>query len=211
MLLDKQAVTLRIDPPFTWTSGIRAPIYCDNRLLISFPEERRNIVQGFKELIAEKKLEFDVVAGTATAAIPWAAFLAYELNKPMVYVRPEPKGHGAGKQVEGTMPAGARVLIVEDLISTGGSSIKSALACQKEYTAKIVGVLAIFTYEMAKAKESFEKENIACFTLSNFFTLIDVAVASNYLSEDSKEEVLSWSSDPENWWKSIQASRLTQF
>ena len=123
ILLEKQAVKISTDPPFTWTSGMKSPIYCDNRLLISYPEERKKILEGFKNLIAENNLEFDVIGGTATAAIPWAAFLAFDLDKPMVYIRPKPKGHGAGRRVEGTMEKGSRVLIVEDLISTGGSSI----------------------------------------------------------------------------------------
>lgn len=199
ILLDKKAVTLSTNPPYTWTSGIKAPIYCDNRLLISYPEERRQVLEGFKKIIKENNLEFDVIGGTATAAIPWAAFLAQELNIPMVYIRPEPKGHGAGKQVEGTMENGSKILIVEDLISSGGSSLRSAEACVREYNTKIVGVVAIFTYEMKKAKDGFAEVDYPLHTLSNFSTLVNLASNTGYIGQDEKETVLSWSSDPDNW------------
>lgn len=199
ILLKLKAVNLSTNPPYTWTSGLKAPIYCDNRLIISYPTERQSIIDGFKDIIKQNNLSFDVIAGTATAAIPWAAFLAYELGTPMVYVRPEPKGHGAGKQVEGTMPKNARVLIVEDLISTGKSSIKSAEACEREFNAQIIGVLAIFTYEMEKGKNAFRVKKLPFFTLSNFSTLIEIASRTNYLAATEKENVLAWSKDPENW------------
>src|SRR3989338_9576666 len=154
-LLNIKAVQVRINPPFTWNTGLLAPIYCDNRLLISYPKERDLIIKGFKELIVSNNLQFDVIAGTATAGIPWASFLAMELNKPMVYVRAHPKDYGKTKQVEGFMPTGSRVLIVEDLISTGRSSLTSATACQREYNAKIAGVIAIFDYQMERAQQSF--------------------------------------------------------
>lgn len=199
ILLNIKAVTLSTNPPYTWTSGIKAPIYCDNRLLISYPEERAKIIAGFEKLIEENNLEFDVIGGTATAAIPWASFLAMKLNKPLVYIRPKPKDYGAGKQVEGTMPKGARVLIVEDLISTGGSSIRSGEACEREFDAKVVAVIAIFNYEMEKSKQEFSTKNIPLFTLSNFSTLIQVATEQNYLKPEDKENVLQWSKDPEHW------------
>ncbi len=161
------------------------------------------VVDGFKKLVQEKKLEFDVIGGTAMAAVPWASFLAYELNKPMVYIRPEPKDHGKGKQVEGMMPNGAHVLIVEDLISTGGSSLKSAAACLKEYNANVTDVLAIFNYEMTKAKDAFTNAGITLHTLSNFSTLINVAEQEKYLSNEEKNQAMSWSADPENWWNSL--------
>jgi orotate phosphoribosyltransferase len=203
ILLNNKAVTLSTNPPYTWASGIKAPIYCDNRLLISFPDDRKKIIDGFKELISEHKLRFDVIGGTAMAAVPWAAFLAYEIEKPMVYIRPEPKDHGKGKQVEGFMQKGARILIVEDLISTGGSSLKSRAACQREYDAQVIGVIAIFSYEMEKAKQAFAEASFPFYTLSNFSSLIDVATQSDYLKLKDKENVLKWSADPENWWVSI--------
>ena len=123
ILLDIGAVKVSINPPFTWTSGIKSPVYCDNRKLISHPSARKQIVESFVEMMREQNMKPEFLGGTATAAIPWAAFLAHELNLPMVYIRPEKKAHGAGRQVEGDLPSGKRVLIVEDLISTGGSSV----------------------------------------------------------------------------------------
>ena len=199
VLLERGAVRVCAEPPFVWTSGIRAPIYCDNRVLISFVEARNKIVEGFKNLIVENGLVFDVVGGTATAAIPWAAFLAAELEKPMVYVRPKPKGHGAGKQVEGTMDKGARVLIVEDLFSTGGSSIRSAEACVREFDAEVVGAVAIFTYEFEKARRGFEEAGISFFTLSCFSAL----VRELDISDEEKKMILGFSSDPDGWWDKI--------
>ena len=205
ILLKIKAVTVSTNPPYTWASGMKAPIYCDNRLLISYPEERRKIIDGFKKLIVDNNLQFDVIGGTAMAAVPWASFLAYELNKPMVYIRPEPKAHGRGKQVEGFMKPGSRVLIVEDLISSGGSSLKSAAACEREYQAHITNVIAIFNYQMNRSKQAFQATNISLQTLSNFSTLIDVATQENYLTPTEKEQALSWSEDPENWWTKISS------
>ncbi len=201
MLLAIKAVKVKVDPPFTWNTGLLAPIYCDNRLLISYPKERGLVVKGFKDLIKKNNLEFDVLAGTATAGIPWAAFLAAELNKPMVYVRAQPKDYGKAKQVEGFMEKGSRVLIVEDLISTGRSSLTSAKACQREYDAKIIAAIAIFDYQMQLAKQSFDDENINLLTLSNFSTLVKVAAEQKYLTDEEKNSALSWGTDPEAWHK----------
>lgn len=200
-LLDIKAVQVKVNPPFVWNTGFLAPIYCDNRLLISYPKERGLIVKGFKDLVVSNNLEFDVIAGTATAGIPWASFLAMELNKPMVYVRSHPKDYGKTKQVEGFMNNGSRVLIVEDLISTGRSSLTSAIACQKEYNAKIVGVLAIFDYQMKRAEESFRDAKIPLMALSNFSTLVQVATQENYISEEDKQSAMSWGADPDAWHK----------
>jgi len=198
-LLNIKAVKVSVNPPFKWNTGLLAPIYSDNRLTISYPKERRFILEEFKKVIKENNLDFDVIAGTATAAIPWASFLAWELDKPMVYVRAQPKDYGAQKQVEGTMPIGSRVLIVEDLISTGRSSLSSSAACKREFDANVVGVLAIFDYEMQKAKKAFGEANIIFYALSNFSTLIKVATENNYLTDEEKESALSWSKDPEAW------------
>jgi orotate phosphoribosyltransferase len=201
LLLDIKAVRVQVNPPFVWNTGLLAPIYCDNRLLISYPKERRLVVDGLRQLVADNSLEFDVIAGTATAGIPWASFLALELNKPMVYVRSQPKDYGKAKQVEGTMPEGSRVLIVEDLISTGRSSLTSATACQKEYGAKIVAVISIFDYEMDRARKSFGEEKISLFSLSNFSTLVEVAAKEKHLTEQEKENALSWGNNPDVWHK----------
>jgi orotate phosphoribosyltransferase len=201
LLLNIEAVKVNVNPPFTWNTGFLAPIYCDNRLVISYPKERSSVVNGFKDLIKENNLEFDVLAGTATAGIPWASFLATELDKPMVYVRAQPKDYGKAKQVEGFMEKGSRVLIVEDLISTGRSSITSAKACQREYDAKIVAVIAIFNYQMELAKQSFADANINLLALSNFSALVKVAAEKKYLTEEEKNNALSWGSNPEVWHK----------
>ena len=200
LLLDKQAVKISTNPPFTWTSGIKSPIYCDNRLLISYPDARSVVLAGFKALIEKEKLEFDVIGGTSTAAIPWAAFLAHELNLPMVYIRPKPKDHGAGRQVEGTMAQGSRVIIIEDLISTGGSSVGSAAACIREFDATIVGVAAIFSYELAKGKAAFLEAGLKAFALSNFPTLVSLLD----VPASEKEQILAFTADPATWWGRVE-------
>jgi len=208
MLLDIKAVKVQVHPPFVWNTGLLAPIYTDNRLLISYPNERKSVVEAFKKLILENNLEFDVIAGTATAGIPWAAFLAFELHKPMVYVRAQPKDYGAAKQVEGFMEKKSRVLIVEDLISTGRSSLTSAAACQREYGAQIAGVIAIFNYQMQLAKNSFAVAGINLFTISNFSALIHVAAEERYLSNEEKESALLWGNNPEAWHKAHGGKKI---
>src|SRR3989339_1174810 len=190
ILLGTKAVTLSTNPPYTWTSGIKSPIYCDNRVLISFPKAYKKITDEFIKIIEDNNIEFDIVSGTATAAIPWAAFLAYALNKPMVYVRHKSKDYGAGKQIEGKMPQGAKVLIVEDLISTGGSAVRSVEICCTEAKANVTAVLAIFTYEFPKANEAFSSVNIPLHTLCNFSTLIETATKEQYLKPEEKELIL---------------------
>lgn len=198
-LLDIGAVKLSIDPPFTWTSGLRTPIYCDNRLTISFPNERKQVVEGLKQLITEYNLEFDVVAGTASAAVPWASFVAQDLDLPMVYIKHKSKGYGTNKTIEGTMERGARVLIVEDLISTGGSASRAVQSCRDEYDADVVAVLAIFNYQFEKAKTAFEEVQTPLYNLTDFSTLVEVATESGNLSLENKETVLNWSKDPDVW------------
>lgn len=195
LLLDYKAVKVSLENPFTWTSGISSPIYCDNRILVSPVEARNKVLDGFCDLIKEHNIEFDVLGGTATAAIPWAAFLAERLQKPMVYIRPEPKKHGAGKQVEGTMEKGSRVLIVEDLFSTGGSSIKSAEACAREYDAEIVGAMAIFTYGFPACESAFKGAKIKAYTLTDFPTLVSILD----INDSQKAEVLRFAEDPKGW------------
>jgi len=194
-LLKTEAVKISTNPAFTWTSGMKSPIYCDNRLLISFPDQRKLIIEGFKNIIKKQQLEFDVIAGTATAAIPWAAFLAADMDLPMTYVRPKPKGHGAGKQVEGTMAQGSRVLIVEDLFSTGGSSITSAAACQREYEAEVIAAIAIFSYEFPFCAQNFEEAQLPHFTLSNLKALL----GEIDILDKEKQLVLDFSADPKAW------------
>lgn len=194
ILLKNKAVMLRPEDPFTWTSGIRSPIYCDNRILTSDPEGRKLIVHGFTELIKTMPEKPDVIAGTATAGISWAAWIADSLNLPMVYVRSKPKAHGAGKQVEGRMAEGSKVLVIEDLLSTGGSSIDAAHAVERE-GGKVVGIAAIFSYELAKGKKNFEESGFWHGALSNIKTLLSVSD----LGEAQKAMVAEFASDPATW------------
>ena len=203
LLLDIGAVKVKTDPPFRWTSGLLSPVYCDNRMVISFVSERQEILDGFKRVIEDNGLKFDVLAGTATAAIPWAAFLAQDLGVPMVYIRPEKKEHGAGKRIEGFLKPGQHVLIVEDLISTGGSSLNSAKAVQKEGECIVTDVLAIVTWELDAAREAFVKSALKLHTLTNFTHLIGQAVTKGYIRENEYQKVLEFKEDPAGWGRTI--------
>jgi len=198
-LLDHQAVRISLDPPFTWTSGIKAPVYCDNRLMTSFPEARNEIVDGFVNKIQELGLEPEAIGGTATAGISWASFVAQRLNLPMFYVRSKPKGHGAGKQVEGFVPENSKILIVEDLISTGGSSIKSAEACQREFNAEVLGIMAIFTYELTVAEKNFTESGLNAYPLATFPALLSEMKTRGDISEAQEQIVLKFREDPKVW------------
>ena len=197
-LLEVEAVRLNVRNPFTFVSGIKSPIYCDNRKVIGFPKERTDIVDAFIEALEGK--EFDVLAGTATAGIPWAAFIAEKMNKPMAYIRSKPKAHGAGKQIEGASVDGKRVIVIEDLISTGGSCIAALEATRRE-GAKDVKVMAIFSYEFQKAYDRFEEVNCKWNTLSGFSDLIELAVEENYLSVKDATEANKWNKSPSTWKK----------
>jgi len=198
-LLDTKAVKLNFDEPFTYASGIRSPIYCDNRVLISHPKIRKGIAKAFIDVIKENNLEFDIIAGVATSGIPWAAFIAEELEKPMVYVRSKAKGHGMTNLVEGEFKEGDKAIVIEDLISTGGSSLTAAKGL-KEAGIIVNDLIAIFTYQMKKTEEGFNNEKINLHTLSDFSTLAEKAVEKNYLSAENKDKVLEWNQDPQNWY-----------
>lgn len=198
-LLKRGAVRISIDPPFTWTSGIKSPIYCDNRKMISFVEERRTVVEGFKKMIEDSGVEFDVIGGTATAAIPWAAFLAYELGVPMIYIRPEKKEHGAGKQIEGDLSPGQKVLIVEDLVSTGGSSVNAASAVREEGQCQVSDIFCIVTYGFPKATTAFAAANLKMHALTNFDALASSAAEMGKIAESDLEVILQFAAAPEVW------------
>lgn len=195
-LLKTGAVKLNVKEPFTFVSGIKSPIYCDNRKMIGYPEERKVVIDEFVKKLSE--MDFDVVAGTATAGIPWAAFIAMAMNKPMSYIRGEKKKHGAGRQIEGADFGGKKVIVIEDLISTGGSCIKAVEAARNE-GAKEVEVMAIFSYEFDKAYENFEKENIKWQTLSNFSALLELAKEEKYLTEDEAKIAAEWNKNTDTW------------
>ncbi|WP_164669071.1 orotate phosphoribosyltransferase [Virgibacillus doumboii] len=190
-LLDIEAVKIRTDDYFTWTSGIKSPIYCDNRLTMSYPELRTNIAEAFVQLIEQMDQKPDVIAGCATAGIPHAAWIADKLDLPMVYVRSKPKGHGKGNQIEGTIEKGQRVVVIEDLISTGGSSIEAAKALQQE-GADILGVLAIFTYGLEKSKQQFKKAKLTYQTITGYDEILKLLAADGKIDEEEKRKLQGW-------------------
>lgn len=189
ILLKEKAVFLRPEEPFTWTSGIKSPVYCDNRLLISTVESREFIIKAFSEEV--KKLNVDVIAGTATAGIPWAAWIAQELRLPLVYVRSSSKDHGRQNAIEGAVKPGQKTVLIEDLISTGKSSIAAAKKLE-EADVEVKTILSIFTYDFPQAQEIFKANNLAHKSLSNFEILAKVAYDNKVLNQASLIQVLEW-------------------
>ena len=190
-LLAIQAVALRPNDYFTWTSGIKSPIYCDNRITMSYPSIRREIAAGMVEVIKEKYQAVEVIAGTATAGIPHAAWVSELLDLPMIYVRDSAKKHGKTNQIEGRVLEGQKIVIIEDLISTGLSSLKVAKAL-REAGAEVLGVVAIFSYELTKAHEDFLQAGVEYITLTNYPVLVKEAVDSEYIRQDDVEKLLEW-------------------
>lgn len=192
-LLEIKAIEVRKDKEnwFTWTSGIKSPIYCDNRLTISYPRVRNEIALAFKELIDTNFKDVEVIAGTATAGIPHAAWVSSLMNLPMVYVRNSSKQHGKTNQIEGLITKGSNVVIIEDLISTGKSSINVA-RCLREHGVNVVGIVAIFSYNLEIAKDAFMQENIKLFTLSNYDELIDYMNEINQLNSNENQLLIDW-------------------
>jgi orotate phosphoribosyltransferase len=199
-LLETGAVKLRPESPFTWSSGWLSPIYCDNRVTLSFPHIRSFIKSALAELIKDRFPEADVIAGVATAGIAQGALVADCLDMPFIYVRPEPKSHGMGNQIEGKLLPGQKVVMLEDLISTGGSSLKAAKAVT-DAGAQVLGMAAIFTYGFATAEQNFEKARLPLFCLSNYQTLAEVAVKENYIPEAALDSLKEWRQAPDKWGK----------
>ncbi|EFW05988.1 orotate phosphoribosyltransferase [Coprobacillus cateniformis] len=199
-LLDIQAVFLRPSNPFTWASGIKSPIYCDNRLTLSYPKVRKDIENGLAKLIQNHYPECECLMGTATAGIAHAALAAEILELPMGYVRGGAKSHGRNNRIEGLVKPGMKVVVVEDLISTGGSSLECVDALQ-EAGCEVIGMVAIFTYGLPKATENFAAKDCSFYTLTNYETLIDVAVENNYIKESELEKLKAWKKNPsdESW------------
>ncbi|WP_211745411.1 orotate phosphoribosyltransferase [Paenibacillus sp. Marseille-Q4541] len=197
-LLNIEAVALRPNQPFTWTSGIKSPIYCDNRLTMSYPEIRDLIAESFAAVIREQYPETEVIAGTATAGIPHAAFVAQKLGLPMIYIRDKAKGHGKENLIEGLVKEGQKVIVIEDLISTGGSSLKAAKAVQ-EAGAEALAVLAIFSYQLDRATNAFEEAGIPLQSLSNYTALIEVALREGTIAEEDLALLRSWREDPSSF------------
>lgn len=190
-LLDIGAVALSPNDLFTWSSGIKSPIYCDNRVTLGYPEVRNAIRDGLIELIQNHFKDAEIVSGTATAGIPHAAFISEKLDMPMSYVRSKSKSHGKQNQIEGASSKGKKIVVVEDLISTGGSSLVAAEAL-REAGAEVLGVVAIFTYGLAKADQMFKDADIPFYTLSDYNELIDVAKEQGKISESDIQSLVEW-------------------
>lgn len=199
-LLEIKAVVLSPEQPFTWASGLKSPIYCDNRKTLSYPRVRTFIKTAFAEIIAEEFKGAEVIAGVATAGIPHGALVADVLNLPFVYVRDKPKGHGMENQIEGKLDSGQKVVVIEDLISTGGSSLK-AVEALRSAGADVMGLGAIFTYGFDKSVKAFEDANCKFFTLSNYESLLDKAIENDYVKAADKDELVKWYKDSEAWGK----------
>lgn len=197
-LLKINAVTLSPNEPFTWASGIKAPIYTDNRITISFPEVRTHIADGLAELIRNKFPEAKVIGGVATAGIPHAAIVADKMDLPMIYVRSKPKDHGRGKQMEGSIDENAPIVLIDDLLSTGKSVLNAAQALKNEGY-NVIGVVAIFSYELSDSTKNFKEAGIEFDTLTNYSTIIEQAKAENSISDDELVVLRKWRDDPWNW------------
>ncbi|MBC2263314.1 orotate phosphoribosyltransferase [Listeria booriae] len=199
-LLKIKAVFLQPKDPFTWASGIKSPIYCDNRLTLGFPKTRQFIAKALAEKIKTAFPEVEVLAGTATAGIPHAAWASDILDLPMVYVRSKAKEHGKGNQIEGPITKGQKVVVIEDLISTGGSSI-TAVEALREAGCDVLGIAAIFTYGLEKGKTLLGAANVEVAALTNYETLIEVALDEGYVTEGDMATLKEWNKDPEQWKK----------
>lgn len=199
-LLDIKAVFLSPNKPFTWASGIKSPIYCDNRLTLSYPKIRKAIAKGIAEIIKRDYPEAEIIMGTATAGIPHATLVADILDLPTGYVRGKAKDHGRQNQIEGKWEKGQKVVVVEDLISTGGSSIECVKALE-ENGIIVLGVVSIFTYGMAKAVKNFKDANCKASSLVTFPELLEAAVSYNYISDADKAKLVKFMEDPsdESW------------
>jgi len=201
-LLSIEAIFLKPDDPFTWASGIKSPIYCDNRLTLTSPIVRNDVEEGLANLIQENYAGAEVIMGTSTAGIAHAAITADILGLPMGYVRGSSKDHGRKNQIEGRLIPGQKVVVVEDLISTGGSVIE-VVNVLREAGANVLGIASIFTYNMAKSKEALEEANVKNISLSNFDVMIDVAAEKGYINEEDKERLIQFRNNPsdESWIK----------
>lgn len=197
-LLQIKAIKLSPANPFTWASGWHSPIYCDNRKTLSYPAARKEIYQAFARIIAEKYPQADIIAGVATGAIACGVLTAEELGKPFIYVRSAPKDHGMANQVEGYYEPGAKVVVVEDLISTGGSSLK-AVEALRNAGCEVLGMVAIFTYGFPTATANFEKAGVELETLSNYNTLIELAAEQHYIKPEEMETLREWRKSPDTW------------
>ncbi len=197
-LLKIKAIKLQPDNPFTWASGWKSPFYCDNRKTLSYPDMRSFVKTELSRVIMENFEDVDAIAGVATGAIPQGALVADVLNKPFVYVRSKPKDHGLENLIEGELKPGMKVVVVEDLISTGGSSLKAVDAIRNN-GCEVIGMVAAYTYGFDAAKEAFKKANVQLITLTNYEAVLDVALKTGYITENQVSVLNTWRKDPSQW------------
>jgi orotate phosphoribosyltransferase len=197
-LLEIKAVQLNPTHPFTWASGLRSPIYCDNRKILSYPTIRKSVAQAFADVIGTFEQQPAIIAGVATGGIGIGALVADLMNLPFIYVRSEAKKHGMGNQVEGICPEGSKVMVIEDLISTGKSSL-AAIDALQEKKAHVIGMVAIFSYLFPESKEKFSRYPFVVKTLSHYDFLLEQAVVSNYLAPHQMETLKAWKDNPAQW------------
>lgn len=200
LLLKAKAIKLSPTKPFQWSSGWNSPIYCDNRVTLSYPDIRSEIKLALAERVKRDFPEAEAIAGVATAGIAQGALIADYLELPYAYVRPEPKKHGMGNQIEGRLEPGQKVVVVEDLISTGGSSLKVVEAL-RAFGVEVVGMIAIFTYGFSKADENFAKHDVPLSVLSDYSFLMDAALEEGYISQEQTEALQQWRVSPDTWRK----------
>ena len=198
LLLQINAIKVQPSTPFTWASGWKSPIYCDNRKILSFPEARTMIRDRFVEIVSGQYPDVEVIAGVATGAVAHGALVAEKMGLPFIYVRSEPKSHGLENLIEGNLETGQKVVIIEDLVSTGGSSLKAAAAVSN-FGAQVLGMIAIFTYEFPQARDNFSKAGLRLTTLSCYQVLIDQALKMGKITAEEVEKLMLWREDPANW------------
>ena len=197
-LLEIGAIKLKPENPFTWASGWKSPIYCDNRMSLSFPAVRTYIKKALAEAIKSNFPDVECIAGVATAGIPQGALVAEELGLPFIYVRSKPKGHGMENMIEGKVTPGQKVVVLEDLVSTGGSSLK-ATTDLKNAEFEVLGMAAIFTYGFDIATDNFKNADVKLVCLSNYQAMIEIAIETGYVAQDQLETLQNWRKDPANW------------
>jgi orotate phosphoribosyltransferase len=204
-LLQIKAIKLNVKEPFTWASGMRSPIYCDNRKTLSFPKIRTFLRQQFVEAIHDKFGTVDLIAGVATGAIAHGALVAQELGLPFVYIRSSEKKHGLENKIEGHYEVGQSVVVIEDLVSTGKSSL-NAVEALSNAGCKVKGMVAIFSYNLQKAKDNFKNADCPLYTLSDYDELIRQAIEGSYIPESELKSLVTWRKDPENWYEQMTAA-----
>lgn len=197
-LLQIKAIKLETEKPFQWSSGIYSPIYCDNRIVLSFPKIRKLVCDCFVEIIKEKYNDTELVAGVATGGIGMGMLIAEKLDLPFVYVRPHAKKHGRKNQIEGLIKKNIKAIVIEDLISTGKSSLNAVDALKKEKV-NVIGLISLFSYELEDAKKNISKSGLNYCSLSNFSDLIKIALSTNYIDTKQKEEIFKWRLNPQKW------------